>query len=195
EGKVKYIGLSECSAKTLRRAHAVHPISAIQMEFSPFVLDVLDPQLELLKTARELGVRIVCYSPLGRGLLTGKYKSLEDFEAGDFRRTVPKCDTFIFRVAFIEFKSAHRYSAENWPKILNVASQLEKIGAVHNATSGQVTLAWLLAQGEDFLVIPGTKKIHYLEENIGAAQVHLSKEEVDSITKICNEAEIPGARY
>ncbi|KAG6838991.1 hypothetical protein C0991_006767, partial [Blastosporella zonata] len=89
EGKVKYIGLSECSAKTLRRAHAVHPISAIQMEFSPFVLDVLDPQLELLKTARELGVRIVCYSPLGRGLLTGKYKSLEDFEAGDFRRTVP----------------------------------------------------------------------------------------------------------
>ncbi|KAG6804823.1 hypothetical protein H0H92_002184, partial [Tricholoma furcatifolium] len=103
---------------------------------------------------------------------------MEDFEAGDFRRTVPN-------------KTAIRYAPENWPKILNVVSQFKEIATAHNATPGQVTLAWLLAQGDDFLVIPGTKKVRYLEENLGAAKIHLSEKEVASITKIAYEAEIP----
>ncbi|KAJ6588999.1 NADP-dependent oxidoreductase domain-containing protein [Mycena capillaripes] len=177
EGKVKYLGLSECSAKALRRAHAVHPISALQIEYSPFVLDIEDPKVGLLETSRELGVTIVAYSPLGRGLLTGQYKSPDDFEKDDFRRTVPK------------------YSAENFPKILDVVSRLKSIGEKHNATSGQVTLAWILAQGPEFVVIPGTKKIKYLEENLGAAAIKLTKEEIAAVRKIAEESEIPGTRY
>ncbi|KAJ7207937.1 NADP-dependent oxidoreductase domain-containing protein [Mycena pura] len=177
EGKVKYLGLSECSANALRRAHAVHPISALQIEYSPFVLDIEDPKVALLETARELGVTIVAYSPLGRGLLTGRYKSLDDFEPGDFRLTIPK------------------YSAENFPKILDVVSRLEKIGEKHNATAGQVTLAWILAQGPEFVVIPGTKKIKYLEENVGASQIKLSAEEIAAVRQIAEESEIPGSRY
>jgi len=176
EGKVKYLGLSECSAKALRRAHAVHPISALQIEYSPFVLDIEDPKIALLETARELGVTIVAYSPLGRGMLTGRYKSPADFEEGDFRRTIPK------------------YSAENFPKILDVVSRLQKIGEKHNATTGQVTLAWILAQGPEFVVIPGTKKIKYLEENLGASAIKLSTEEVAAVRRIAEESEIPGGR-
>ncbi|KAJ3846428.1 NADP-dependent oxidoreductase domain-containing protein, partial [Lentinula lateritia] len=142
EGKVKYLGLSECTAEDLRRAHAVHPISALQVEFSPFVLDIESEEIGLLKTARELGVTIVAYSPLARGLLTGQYKSHDDFEEGDFRRTVPK------------YRTSPRV-----PKILEVVKQIEAIGRKHNATAGQVTLTWILAQGDDFVVIPGTKKI------------------------------------
>jgi len=177
EGKVKYLGLSECSAKALRRAHAVHPIAALQIEYSPFVLDIEDPKVALLETARELGVTIVAYSPLGRGLLTGRYKSPDDFEPGDFRHTIPK------------------YSAENFPKILDVVSRLEKIGEKHNATAGQVTLAWILAQGPEFVVIPGTKKIKYLEENAGASQIKLSAAEIAAVRQIAEESEIPGSRY
>ncbi|KAJ6602385.1 NADP-dependent oxidoreductase domain-containing protein [Mycena vulgaris] len=177
EGKVKYLGLSECSAKALRRAHAVHPISALQIEYSPFVLDIEDPKVALLKTARELGVTIVAYSPLGRGLLTGQYKSPDDFEKGDFRHTVPK------------------YSAENFPKILDVVSRLKAVGEKHKATSGQVCLAWILAQGDDFVVIPGTKKIKYLQENMSAAAIKLSTEEIAAVRQIAEESEIPGSRY
>ncbi|KAJ7119571.1 NADP-dependent oxidoreductase domain-containing protein [Mycena epipterygia] len=177
EGKVKYLGLSECSAKALRRAHAVHPISAIQIEYSPFVLDIEDPKVALLETARELGVTIVAYSPLGRGLLTGQYKSPNDFEESDFRRGIPK------------------YSEANFPKILGVVEKLKEVGRKHNATSGQVTLAWILAQGPEFVVIPGTKKIKYLEENLGAAAVRLSPEEVSAVRKIAEESEVPGNRY
>ncbi|KAF7351048.1 Alginate-lyase domain-containing protein [Mycena sanguinolenta] len=166
QGKVKHLGLSECSAKTLRRAHAVHPIAAVQVEYSPFVLDIEDPKIALLETARELGVTIVAYSPLGRGLLTGRFKSPDDFEADDFRRTVPK------------------FSAENFPKILDVVSRLHKIGEKHGATAGQVTLAWILAQGPDFVVIPGTKNIKYLEENLAASAVELSKEDVAVSTRV-----------
>ncbi|KAJ7925172.1 NADP-dependent oxidoreductase domain-containing protein [Mycena leptocephala] len=176
EGKVKYLGLSECSAKALRRAHAVHPIAALQIEYSPFVLDIEDPKIALLETARELGVTIVAYSPLGRGLLTGRYKSPDDFEANDFRRTVPK------------------FSAANFPKILDVVSSLKRIGEKHKATAGQVTLAWVLAQGPDFVVIPGTKKIKYLEENLGASALTLSTEEIAAVRKIAEESEIPGER-
>nr|A0A3B1EFQ1.1 RecName: Full=Aldo-keto reductase str7; AltName: Full=Strobilurin A biosynthesis cluster protein r7 [Strobilurus tenacellus]ATV82117.1 aldoketoreductase [Strobilurus tenacellus] len=176
EGKVKYLGLSECSAKALRRAHAVHPIAALQIEYSPFVLDIEDPKIALLETARELGVTIVAYSPLGRGLLTGQYKSPDDFEPNDFRRTIPK------------------FSADNFPKILDVVAQLKKIGEKHNATPGQVTLAWILAQGPEFIVIPGTKKIKYLEENVGAASIKLTEEEVAAVRKLAEESEIPGDR-
>ncbi|KAF8229253.1 Aldo/keto reductase [Tricholoma matsutake] len=177
EGKVKYLGLSECTAKDLRRAHAVHPISAIQLEISPFALDIFDPKTKLLETARELGVTLVAYSPLGRGLLTGQIKSAADFGEDDFRNTIPK------------------YSAENFPKILGLVSRIREVGARHNVTPSQITLAWILAQGHDFVVIPGTKKIKYVEENAGAAKVQLTSEDVDVIRKIAEEADIPGERY
>nr|WGM49231.1 aldehyde reductase [Boreostereum vibrans] len=178
-GKVRYLGLSEVSAETLRRAHAVHPIAAVQVEFSPFTLDITDEKIGLLKAARELGVAIVAYSPLGRGLLTGQYKSPDDFEEGDFRRTVP------------------RYSKENFPKILTLVDELKKIGAKYNATSGQVALAWLLAQGDDVLPIPGTKKIKYLEENLAAVKLKLSEEDVDAITRVAQASDVKegGTRY
>jgi aryl-alcohol dehydrogenase-like predicted oxidoreductase len=140
-GKVKYLGLSEVSSSTLRRAHAIHPIAAIQVEYSPFTLDIEDPKLDLLRTARELGVAVIAYSPLGRGLLTGQYKSPDDFEEGDFRRAVP------------------RYSKENFPNILKIVDGLKEIGEKKGATAGQVALAWLLAQGEDVIPIPGTRKV------------------------------------
>ncbi|KAJ7485202.1 NADP-dependent oxidoreductase domain-containing protein [Mycena galericulata] len=177
EGKVKYLGLSECSAQALRRAHAVHPISALQIEYSPFFLGIEDPKIALLETARELGVTIVAYSPLGRGLLTGRYKSPDDFEENDFRRTVPK------------------FSAANFPKILGVVDRLKAIGEKHGATAGQVTLAWILAQGPEFVVIPGTKKIKYLQENLAAASLKLSADEIAAVRRIAEESEIPGGRY
>lgn len=140
-GKVKYLGLSECSAATLRRAHAVHPIHAVQVEYSPFTLDIEDPKIAVLQTARELGIAVVAYSPLGRGLLTGAYKSPDDFDEGDFRRRV------------------ERYNHQNFPKILKLVDGLKAIGEKHGATAGQVSLAWLLAQGDDIIPIPGTTKV------------------------------------
>ncbi|KAK7439785.1 Aldo-keto reductase str7 [Stygiomarasmius scandens] len=178
EGKVKYLGLSECSAEDMRRAHAIHPISAIQVEFSPLVLDIEDEKLAILKTARELGITVVVYSPLARGLITGQYKSPDEFEPGDFRLTIPK------------------YQKENFPKILDVVERIKAVGSKHTATPGQVTLAWILAQGDDFVVIPGTKKVKYIEENAGAASIKLSAEEISSIREIAVEANnIPGSRY
>ncbi|KAF8146891.1 NADP-dependent oxidoreductase domain-containing protein [Mycena galopus ATCC 62051] len=162
--------------KTLRRAHAVHPIAAVQVEYSPFVLDIEDPKIALLETCRELGVTVVAYSPLGRGLLTGRFKSPADFAPDDFRHTVPK------------------FSAANFPKILDVVSRIHKIGEKHNATAGQVTLAWILAQGPEFVVIPGTKKIKYLEENLGAAKVKLTAEDIAAVRQIAEASEIPGDR-
>ncbi|KZT07967.1 Aldo/keto reductase [Laetiporus sulphureus 93-53] len=177
-GKVKYLGLSECSAETLRRAHAVHPITALQVEYSPFTLDIEDEKIGLLKTARELGVTIIAYSPLGRGLLTGQYKSPDDFDEDDFRRTVP------------------RYSKENFPNILKLADGLEQIGARHGATAGQIALAWLLAQGPDVIPIPGTTKIERLKENLGAANIKLTREEVEEVRNVANNAHcVSGARY
>ncbi|KAJ7578390.1 NADP-dependent oxidoreductase domain-containing protein [Mycena floridula] len=177
EGKVKYLGLSECTANDLRRACAIHPISALQIEYNPFFLDIETDELGLLKAARELGVTIVAYSPLARGLITGQYKSPDDFEKDDFRRLVPK------------------FAGENFPKILAVVDELGKIGEKHKATPGQVTLAWILAQGKDFVVIPGTKKIKYLEENMGAEDVKLTDEELAAVRKVAVESEIPGDRY
>ncbi|KAH9930530.1 Aldo/keto reductase [Epithele typhae] len=173
-GKVKYIGLSECSAETLRRAHAVHPIAAVQLEYSAFTLDIEDPQINLLKTARELGVAIVAYSPLGRGILSGSITGPEGFADDDFRKHIPK------------------YQKENFPNIVKLVGDIKEAGDRHDATPGQIALAWLLAQGDDILPIPGTTKIANLDENLGAAHIKLTQEEVDDIRRIAVAAD--GAR-
>jgi aryl-alcohol dehydrogenase-like predicted oxidoreductase len=177
EGKVRYIGLCEVSADTLRRAHAVHPIASLQMEYSPFTLDLEDETLGLLKACRELGVTVVAYSPLGRGLLTGKIRSRDDFGEGDFRADIPK------------------FSKENFPHILKLADGLKALGEKHGATAGQVTLAWILAQGEDIIPIPGTKKIKYLEENLAAAHVKLTAEELKAVRELAAKTHANGPRY
>lgn len=176
-GKVRYLGLSECSADTLRRACAVHPIAAVQMEYSPFALDIESEQTGLLKAARELGISIVAYSPLGRGMLTGRYKSLEDFDEDDVRRGFP------------------RFQAGNFEKNLILVDQLQDIAEKKGATPGQLTLAWILAQGEDFIPIPGTKKTRYLDENLDALKLSLSDDEVQHIRDLASSASEAGARY
>ncbi|KAI3604921.1 putative aldo-keto reductase [Moniliophthora roreri] len=177
EGKVKYLGLSDCTADGLRRANSVHPIAALQVEFSPLVLETEKPPLDLVKTARQFGTKIIAYSPLGRGFLTGQIKSLDDLDADDFRLTVPKL------------------SKENFPKIMDLAAKIAEVGKAHNATAGQTTLAWTLAQGDDFFVIPGTKKVKYLQENVGAGKVKLSANDIAQIRKVAEAAEIHGNRY
>ncbi|KAJ7629026.1 NADP-dependent oxidoreductase domain-containing protein, partial [Roridomyces roridus] len=177
EGKVKYLGLSDCTSAGLRRAHAIHPITALQIEFSPIVLEVEQAPLHLVQTARELGTKIVAYSPLGRGFLTGQIKSHADLEEGDMRRHFPK------------------FSGENFPKILALAGKIGEIGKRHGASAGQTTLAWTLAQGEDFFVIPGTKKIKYIHEIAAAASVKLTDTEVAEIRSLAEATDIQGDRY
>ena len=177
EGKIKYLGLSEVSSASLRRAYAVHPISAVQIEYSPFTTDIESPDIALLKTCRELGVATVAYSPLGRGMLTGVYKSPADFEEGDFRTISP------------------RFSEQNFPKNLKLVNEIDEIAKEKGCTAGQLTLAWLLAQGEDIIPIPGTKRIKYLEENIGALDVKLTSSEIAKIRKAVDNAEVHGQRY
>ena len=169
--------MSEVSSASLRRAHAVHPISAVQIEYSPFTTDIESPEIALLKTCRELGVATIAYSPLGRGMLTGAYKSPADFEEGDFRKNSP------------------RFSAANFPKNLKLVEQIKDIAHKKGCTPGQLTLAWLLAQGEDVIPIPGTKKIKYLEENIAALDVKLTSSENTEIRKAVEDAEVHGERY
>ncbi|KAI9793530.1 MAG: hypothetical protein M1816_007963 [Peltula sp. TS41687] len=177
EGKVSQLGLSEVSSDTLRRAYAVHPISAVQIEYSPFATDIEDPQIALLKTCRELGVATVAYSPLGRGFVSGQYRSRDDFEEGDFRKISP------------------RFSAENFPKNLKLVDQLVEFAKKKGCTASQLTLAWLLAQGSDIIPIPGTKKIKYLEQNVGSLDVKLTDQEVTEIRKAVEAAEVHGERY
>lgn len=177
EGKIKYLGLSECSAESLRRAYKVHPISAVQIEYSPFSMDIEDPHINLLNVCRELGVAVVAYSPLGRGFVTGQYKSPDDFEEGDFRRMAP------------------RFSPENFPKNLKLVDHISGLAKKKGCTPGQLTLAWLMAQGEDIIPIPGTKKIKYLEENLRAVDVKLTEEENREIRKAVESAEVHGGRY
>ena len=177
EGKIKYLGLSEVSSTSLRRACKVHHIDAVQIEYSPFTIDIESPSIGLLKTCRELGVAVVAYSPLGRGLLTGAYKSANDFEEGDFRRMAP------------------RFSEENFPKNLKLTDEIGAIAKKKGCTPSQLTLAWLMAQGDDIIPIPGTKKIKYLEENMGALEVKLTKEEEQEIRKVVDSAEVHGTRY
>jgi aryl-alcohol dehydrogenase-like predicted oxidoreductase len=175
--KVKYLGLSEVSSETLRRACKVHQIAAVQVEFSPFALEIESEQINLLKTCRELGVAVVAYSPLSRGMLTGSIKSPDDFEEGDFRRKAP------------------RFSAENFPKNLKLVDRITEIAKSKGVTPGQLTLAWLLAQGEDIFPIPGTTKKERLEENVGSLKVKLTQDEEKTIRKACEEAEVGGTRY
>lgn len=165
EGKIRYLGLSECSAKTLRRAHKVHPIAAAQMEFSPFALEIESAQTEFLKTARELGVKVIAYSPLGRGFLTNTIKSRADLESTDTRFNHP------------------RFSEEHFDENLKLVKNLSEIASKKGCTAGQLVLAWVLAQGDDVIPIPGTKRVKYLEENAKAVDVQLSKEEEATIRK------------
>ncbi|EMF08341.1 aldo-keto reductase, putative [Sphaerulina musiva SO2202] len=177
EGKIKYIGLSECSSESLRRASKIVHIDAIQIEYSPFSLDIESPQIGLLKTARELGTAIVCYSPIGRGMLGGTIRSPKDFEKGDFRTFAP------------------RFSEENFPKNLELVDRITELAKKKGATPSQLTLAWILAQGDDFFPIPGTTNLQRLEENLGALKITLSKEEEAEIRKAVEKAEPSGSRY
>ncbi|KAK3673758.1 hypothetical protein LTR78_006311 [Recurvomyces mirabilis] len=177
EGKIKYLGLSECSSESLRRACKVEHIDAVQIEYSPFSLDIESEQIGLMKTCRELGVAIVAYSPIGRGMLGGQIRSPSDFEEGDFRKFAP------------------RFSQENFPKNLKLVDHINEIAKKKDATASQLTLAWLLAQGDDVFPIPGTTNLGRLDENIGSLKIHLSKEEEQEIRKACEEAEVHGGRY
>jgi aryl-alcohol dehydrogenase-like predicted oxidoreductase len=177
EGKVKYLGISECSANSLRRAHKVHPITAIQVEYSPFALEIESKQIDLLRTCRELGVAVVAYSPLGRGMFTGTIRSPSDFTEDDFRANAP------------------RFSAENFPKNLELVDALNELAKSKGVTSSQLVLAWLLAQGLDIFPIPGTTKEDRLKENLGSLNVELSKEELEKIRKLVDAAEPKGERF
>ncbi|KAJ7138331.1 NADP-dependent oxidoreductase domain-containing protein [Mycena epipterygia] len=177
-GKVKHLGLSECSSATLRRAHAVHPIAAVQIEYSPFSLDIEHAAgTDLLKTARELGVAVVAYSPLGRGLLTGAIKSPDQFEATDVRRYMP------------------RFYPENFGKNLELVEKIKVIADRKGVTTSELCLAWIMAQGPDFFPLYGTKQIKYLDENIKALNLALSAEEEAEIRKAVDSAEVQGGRY
>jgi aryl-alcohol dehydrogenase-like predicted oxidoreductase len=173
-GKMRYIGLSEANASTIRRGHKVHPISALQSEYSLWTRDIED---EILPAIRELGIGLVPYSPLGRGFLTGQIKSMEDFEQNDFRRYNP------------------RFMGENFKKNLDLVRKIEEIAKRKKCTPGQLALAWVLAQGKDVAPIPGTKRIKYLEENIGALNVTLTKEELKEIDLAFPKGAASGSRY
>jgi aryl-alcohol dehydrogenase-like predicted oxidoreductase len=174
EGKIRYIGLSEASAETLRRAVKVHPIAALQTEYS---LWTRDPEDEILPACRELGIGFVAYSPLGRGFLTGRFTKFEDLPADDSRRLWP------------------RFQGENFQKNIDLVHRVEKIAKAKRATPAQLALAWVLAQGKDIVPIPGTKRRKYLEENVGALNVEFSAEDLARIDEVFPRDGISGARY
>jgi aryl-alcohol dehydrogenase-like predicted oxidoreductase len=173
-GKILHIGLSEASAATIRRAHKVHPIAALQTEYS---LWTRDPEEGILATTRELGIAFVPYSPLGRGFLTGQIKSPEDFAADDFRRNSP------------------RFQGENFRKNLDLVKRVEEIAREKECTPGQLALAWLAAQGTDIIPIPGTKRRKYLEENAAAVKIVLSPEDLRRIDEAAPHGAVAGTRY
>jgi aryl-alcohol dehydrogenase-like predicted oxidoreductase len=177
EGKINYLGLSEVSSDTLRRAHAVHPISAVQVEYSPFALEIESKQIDLLATCRELGVAVVAYSPLCRGILGGALRSPADFADDDFRKYLP------------------RFSAENFPKNLKLVDQITELAKKKSVSASQLTLAWLLAQGDDIFPIPGTTKVNRLKDNLGSLDVEVSEDENQQMRKACEEADVVGTRY
>ncbi|KAI1767590.1 Aldo/keto reductase [Hypoxylon sp. FL1150] len=177
QGKIRHLGLSEVSSSTLRRAHAVHPIAAVQVEYSPFTTEIESPRNGLLATCRELGVAVVAYSPLSRGLLSGQIQSAGDFQVTDVRRAYP------------------RFSAENFPKNMVPVDELKRIADGKGCTAAQLTLAWLLSRGDDIFPIPGTTKLSSLEENCAAATVELTRDEMDRIRKLVTEASCHGDRY
>jgi aryl-alcohol dehydrogenase-like predicted oxidoreductase len=174
EGKVRYIGLSEASPKTIRRAHNVHPISALQSEYS---LWEREPEEEILPTLRELGIGFVPYSPLGRGFLTGQFKKFDDLAHDDYRRFAP------------------RFQGENFEKNLDLVVKIGEIAAEKKATSAQLALAWVLAQGDDIAPIPGTKRRKYLEQNLAAAEIKLTKQDLARINEVAPHGAAAGERY
>ncbi|KAI1298002.1 Aldo/keto reductase [Xylaria venustula] len=177
EGKIKYVGLSEVSSATLRRAHAVHPIHAVQLEYNPWTLDIEGPSgTHILDTCKELGVSVFAYSPLGRGIMTGRFRTAANFGADDARSMLP------------------RYQGENFQKNLKLVDQFVEIAQRKGCTSGQLVLAWLLAQGDNIFVIPGTKKTAYLEENFAASEVTLTDEEEQLLRKLVSESGVSGDR-
>jgi aryl-alcohol dehydrogenase-like predicted oxidoreductase len=171
---VRYLGLSEASPQTIRRAHAVHPITALQSEYS---LWTRDPEEQILATVRELGIGFVAYSPLGRGFLSGKYRQPEDLPEDDFRRHHP------------------RFQGENFQQNLRLVGRIQGIAAEKGVTAGQLALAWVLAQGDDIVPIPGTKRRGYLEENVEAAAVELSASELARIDDVAPVGVTAGERY
>jgi aryl-alcohol dehydrogenase-like predicted oxidoreductase len=173
-GKVRWLGLSEASAATVRRAHAVHPIAALQSEYS---LWSRDPEEEILPTLRELDIGFVPYSPLGRGFLTGQIKSVDDLEADDYRRNSP------------------RFQGENFRKNLVLLNEIEAIAADRNCTPSQLALAWVLAQGRDIVPIPGTKRRKYLELNVAALDVTLTPDDMARIDRVMPPGAAAGTRY
>jgi aryl-alcohol dehydrogenase-like predicted oxidoreductase len=174
EGKVRYLGLSEASPQTLRRAAKVHPITALQTEYS---LWTRDPETEILSTCRELGIGFVAYSPLGRGFLTGQFQRFEDLAADDYRRNSP------------------RFQGENFQKNLDLVRQVEEMAKEKNCKPSQLALAWVLAQGNDIVPIPGTKRRKYLEENVAALEVKLTSEDLRRINQAFPADAVAGARY
>ncbi|KAL4993819.1 NADP-dependent oxidoreductase domain-containing protein [Aspergillus recurvatus] len=185
EGKIRHLGLSEVSASTLRRAHAVHPIAALQVEYSLFTLDLESPDSDVLRTARELGVTVIAFSPIGRGILSGQFTSHTSIPEGDLRRMYPK------------------YAESNFPAILKLVEGLGDVARAHSqraersVTPAQIALAWLLAQGSDVIPIPGTKSAARMDENAAAAVIELSEQEVKGIRALAEEAAIgiTGTRY
>lgn len=174
QGKVRHLGLSEAGPQTIRRAQKVHPIAALQTEYS---LWSRDPEDELLSTVRELGIGFVPYSPLGRGFLTGQIRSVDDLDADDYRRNSP------------------RFQGENFRRNLDLVREIEAMAREKGCTPAQLALAWVLAQGEDIVPIPGTKRRKYLEENLGALEVHLTQADRDRIDRILPPGAAAGTRY
>ena len=173
-GKVRFLGLSEAASDTIRRAQKVHPIAALQTEYS---LWSRDPEGELLDTVRELGIGFVAYSPLGRGFLTAKITSLDDLADNDWRRSMP------------------RFEQENFGRNLELVERIKALAARKGCSPAQLALAWVLAQGDDIVPIPGTKRRRYLEENIGALDVHLAPDELAEIDAILPAGAAAGSRY
>ena len=173
-GKIRGVGLSEVSATTIRKAHAVHPLTAIQSEYS---LWTREPEDDVLQTCKELGIAFVAYSPLGRGFLTGQIKSFNDFEANDYRRFSP------------------RFQGENFQKNLELVKQLDALALQKGCTTSQLALAWVMAQDENIFPIPGTKRIKYLEENAAALNIHFTLTELEKINSIAPKNVAAGLRY
>jgi aryl-alcohol dehydrogenase-like predicted oxidoreductase len=173
-GKVRHLGLSEAAPATIRRAHAVHSITALQTEYS---LWTRDPEEQILSTVRELGIGFVAYSPLGRGFLTGRFSTPEDIPEGDYRRYHP------------------RFQGENFERNLDLVEEVKAIATEKGCTPTQLAIAWVLAQGEDIVPIPGTKRLRYLEENLGAVEVRLTQADLDRIDKAAPKGSTAGDRY
>ena len=174
EGKVKYLGLSEASSKSLRKAHAIHPITALQTEYS---LLTRDPEGEILETCRELGITFISYSPLARGLISATVENPETLPDSDYRNTLP------------------RFQGENWENNKKLIAEFAELAAAQSCTPAQLALAWVLAQGEDIIPIPGTKRIKYLEQNAAAVDLELSDGDLEALDQLVKKYPNIGQRY